>query len=291
LTNLKANELYLPKDLVAVDLVTFTDGIDNNSTSLGLEVLENQNFRGRQSSDYLAYDQLQIATRRIAGKNITAYTAGIRGNDVSDITAFTSSLQALASNSGNFYELSNFTEVNAKFLEIADKLTTITTDMTFTVTTPSYPAGTIVRMTFDIPVSVNDSGAVSQSEKFIQGEVAVRNGQYILTGIHSSGITSTSGATVNGVLNGTEVNYIFSNFSGYDHSTDTVRQWIQPGGSGSWQINSEYSLGESIKTGIERKSVVIYLVLDCSNSLQDDDVVSIRNAAKEFLKTVYGGTR
>jgi hypothetical protein len=35
LANLTANELKFPKDLVAVNLLTFTDGIDNNSTSLG----------------------------------------------------------------------------------------------------------------------------------------------------------------------------------------------------------------------------------------------------------------
>jgi hypothetical protein len=292
LANLKANELRFPKDLAAVDLLTFTDGIDNNSTSLGLQSLENQNFGGRQSSAYLAYDQSQIATRKITGKSITAYAAGIRGNDVNDATAFSSSLQALATDSGNFYELSNFSEVNARFSEIANKLTVITTDMTFTVTTPSYPVGTKVRMTFDVPANITASNAAASSKKFIQGEVSVNNGKYVLTNIvYGSDISSTSGSAINGVLNGTEVSYIFSSFSGYDGNTDTVKQWIQSGGSNAWQINSEYSLGESIKRGVDKKSVVIYLVLDCSNSLQDNDIIAIRDAAKEFVRTVYEGTR
>jgi hypothetical protein len=290
LANLTANELKFPKDLVAVNLLTFTDGIDNNSTSLGLQPLENQNFGGKQSSAYLAYDRSQITTRKVSGKNVTAYAAGIRGNDVNDVAAFTSSLQALASDSGNFYELSNFAEVNAKFSEIANKLTVITTDMTFTVTTPSYPVGSKVRMTFDVPVNITDGNAAVSSKKFIQGEVSVNSGKYVLTNIvYGPGISSTSGSVVNGILNGTEVSYVFSSFTGYDSNTDTVKQWVQSGGSNTWQINSEYTLGESIKRGIDKKSVVIYLVLDCSNSLQDNDISAIRDAAKAFVRTVYEG--
>lgn len=292
LTNLTANELRFPKDLVAVNLLTFTDGIDNNSTSLGLQPLEDQNFGGKQSSAYLAYDQSQITARRISGKNVTAYAAGIRGNDVNDVAAFTSSLQALASNSGNFYELSNFAEVNAKFSEIANKLTVITTDITFTVTTPSYPVGSKVRMTFDILANTTDGNAAASSKKFIQGEVSVKDGKYVLTNIvYDSGISSTSGTAVNGILNGTEVSYVFSSFTGYDSNTDTVKQWVRSVDSKTWQINSEYSLGESIKRGVDKKSVVIYLVLDCSNSLQDSDISAIRDAAKEFVRTVYEGNR
>jgi hypothetical protein len=290
LANLAANELRFPKDLVAVNLLTFTDGIDNNSTSLGLQPIEKQNFGGKQSSSYLAYDQSQIAARKISGKSITAYAAGIRGNDVNDVAAFTSSLQALASNSENFYELSNFAEVNTRFSEIANKLTVITTDMTFTVTTPSYPVGTKVRMTFDVPVNMTDGGAAASSKKFIQGEVSVNGGKYVLTNIvYGSGIGSTSGTAINGILNGTEVSYIFSSFTGYDSNTDTVKQWVQSGDSRIWQINSEYSLGESIKRGVDKKSVVIYLVLDSSNSLHDNDIIAIRDAAKEFVRTVYEG--
>jgi hypothetical protein len=290
LANLTANELKFPKDLAAVNLLTFTDGIDNNSTSLGLQPIENQNFGGKQSSSYLVYDQSQIMTRKISGKSITAYTAGIRGNDVNDVEVFTSSLRALASNAENFHELSNFAEVNARFSEIANKLTVITTDMTFTVTTPSYPVGAKVRMTFDVPVNTTDSSAAAESKKFIQGEVSVNGGKYVLTNIvYGSGIGSTSGTAINGVLNGTEVSYIFSSFTGYNSNTDAVKQWVQSGDSHIWQINSEYGLGESIKRGVDRKSVVIYLVLDSSNSLQDNDIIAIRNAAKEFVRTVYEG--
>jgi hypothetical protein len=145
-------------------------------------------------------------------------------------------------------------------------------------------------MTFDIPANITDGNTAAASRKFIQGEVSINNGKYILTNIiYGSGISSTSGAAINGVLNGTEVAYVFQSFTGYDSNTDTVKQWIQPGGSNAWQINSEYSLGESIKRGVDKKSMVIYLVLDCSNSLQDNDIRAIRDAAKEFVRTVYEG--
>jgi hypothetical protein len=62
-------------------------------------------------------------------------------------------------------------------------------------------------------------------------------------------------------------------------------------GSSEWQINSESRLGESAKTQIEKDSTVVYLVLDASNSLKDADMTSIREAAKEFIETLYEGSR
>jgi hypothetical protein len=278
-------------DMDAVNLVTFTDGLDNNSTSLGLQPIENQNFGGKQPREYQSYIRSQIESRRVFGKNITAYSIGVPGGDVTDRTAFTSSLQSLASEGRNFFEMGNFSELRSKFGEIASRLSTLVTNMTFTVSTPSYPIGTKIRMTFDVPGGDNDGNAAANSARYLQGEVAVNGGTYALTNISYGGnIGSAARGTVTGVLSGTEVNYTFPGFTGYNSAQDTVKQWSRSD-SPIWQINSEYRLGEAVKTTSIERSMIIYLVLDNSNSLQDNDVIAIREAAKSFIGMLYNTTR
>jgi hypothetical protein len=275
----------------AVNLITFTDGLDNNSTSLGLQSIENQNFGGRQAREYQSYIKSQIESRRIFGKNITAFSIGIPGSDVTDRSAFSASLQSLASENRNFYEMDNFSELQGKFGEIARRLSSLITNMTFTVSTPSYPAGTRIRMTFDVPGNTTDGNAATNSRRYLQGEVAVNNGRYVLTNITYGGnINASAGTSVTGVLNGTEVNYTFPGFTGYNSVQDAVKQWSQDGDN-LWQINSEYRLGEAITTTVMERAMIIYLVLDNSNSLQDNDVVAIREAAKSFITMLYNTNR
>jgi hypothetical protein len=121
--------------------------------------------------------------------------------------------------------------------------------------------------------------------------VAVDGGKYVLTNISYGGtVNSMTGGRIAGVLNGTEVNYTFPNFTGYNSGQDTVKQWSQSEG-GVWQVNSEYRLGEAIKTTDLKRSMIIYLVLDNSNSLQDDNVIAIREAAKSFIGMLYNASK
>jgi hypothetical protein len=288
LANLTVNSGKILTDMASVGLITFTDGLDNNSTSLGLSPIESQNFAGRQIREYSSYIKSQIESRKIFNKNITAFSIGVPGNDVNDVSVFSSSLQGLANNGDNVYNISNIVDLNNKFASIADQLVAMTTNMTFTVSTPSYPVGTKIRMTFDVSGDVNDSNSAEKSNRYLQGDVSINNGQYVLTNIrYSGGISALSGNNISGRLNGTEVSYIFPDFQGYNGRTDTVKQWSQEKGSVSWQINSEYKLGESIKANMEEKSLVIYLVLDSSNSLSQDDIIAIREATKNFVRTLY----
>jgi hypothetical protein len=291
LANMAASAGQFAFEMDAVNLVTFTDGLDNNSTSLALQPIEGQNFGGRQPREYQSYIRSQIESRRIFGKNITTFSIGVPGSDVADRSAFTASLQTLASEGRNFFEMENFSDLNSKFGEIAARLSSVVTNMTFTVSTPSYPVGTKVRMTFDVPGNVNDGNGAANSTKYLQGEVAVKDGKYMLSNIvYRGGINSLAGGTIIGTLNGTEVNYTFPNFTGYNSGQDTVKQWSQSEGT-VWQVNSEYRLGEAIQSTVIGRSMIIYLVLDNSNSLQDDDVVKIREAAKSFTGMLYNSTR
>jgi hypothetical protein len=121
------------------------------------------------------------------------------------------------------------------------------------------------------------STVAANSARYLQGEVAVNNGAYALTNIGSA-----AGGTVAGVLKDTEVNYTFPGFIGYNSAQDTVKQWSRSD-SPVWQINSEYRLGEAVKTTSIERSMIIYLVLDNRNSLQESDVIAIREAAKSFI--------
>ncbi|MDR2495489.1 MAG: hypothetical protein LBD24_09740 [Spirochaetaceae bacterium] len=296
LANLTGSASKFPSNLESVNLLIFTDGLDNNSTSLALQTIEGQDFGGRPVNDYLAYITKEIPRRKIGGKSIVSYSAGVKGNDVNDAEAFTRSLRALASDpQNNFFELSNFSQLNAKFAEIANRLTVITRDINFDVMTPSYPVGTRVRMTFDVPKGKSDSASAAASKRYLQGEVTLSsNRRYVLTNLSYSGLSSAVGGTVTGVMDGTEVTYKFEGLQGYDPKTtpnDMIQQWSMASDSKIWQINSEYRVGNAVKETVEKKSTIIYMVLDSSNSLSDSDVIAIRDSAKGFVKTLYDKTR
>ncbi|MDR1986832.1 MAG: VWA domain-containing protein [Treponema sp.] len=289
LHNLNAQESSFPHNLSSINLITFTDGLDNNSTSLALPVIEDQDFRGTSTESYASYITQQIAERRIADTPITAFAAGVQGGDVEDQAAFSSTLQSLASTTGtsatNFYELTDFSELNQKFQDIANNLTIINRDLTFTINTPSYQPGTKIRMTFDVAEPTLE--AFSKSTRYVEGEVSIRDAAYALIHItFSEGVSSSSEEPVQGVLNGTEVSYIFNDFVVSDAKWQ-LQQWILSPGSTTWQRNSEYTMGDSLKIAVEKRSSVIYLALDNSRSLADADVASIRNAVEGFVNLLY----
>jgi hypothetical protein len=263
-----------------VNLLTFTDGLDNNSTSLGLPPLEAQDFRGKQADDYQSYIKTQIAGRTVAGKKLTAFSIGVRGSDVSDPAAFTVSLRALASENQNVFELRDYTRLEEQFARIANSLRVSTSTSSLSIVTPSYPEGTVVRITFDTSVSA------ASSTTFIQGVVAIRNGRYVLTRIEYQNLSSTTGTEVSGVLNGTEVVYTFNGLANFTAPLNLISQWTQ-GANGAWQINSEYATRSSAHTDITENSAVVYLALDSSNSLSDNYIAQIREAARRFISILY----
>jgi hypothetical protein len=298
LANLSQNQSKFPSDVDSVNLLTFTDGLDNNSTSVALEPIETEDFGEKFASDYLAYDKEQIANREVAGRSITAYTTGVKGVDVSDSDSFTAALQNLASDEANYFELTNFDQANVKFTDIANDLTVLTKKVTFTVKTPSYPIGTKVRITFDVPENSNAAEDAEGSQNYLEGEVAVKSRKYILTNITYGGDVSCStvpaDTSVNGAMDGTEVGYTFVDLKGFDPDANNgaaVKQWSMNRGATTWQVNSEYTVDGSTETITNYKSVVVYLVLDSSTSLSDDDISGVRGAAKEFIQTIYDKTQ
>jgi hypothetical protein len=155
--------------------------------------------------------------------------------------------------------------------------------------TPAFPVGTKVRITFDVALSNNAPSAAANSRNYFEGEVTYTNGQYRLVNIMYAGnIRSSSGRQVLGTFNRT-VEYVFEGFEGYNSNRGDLRprQWSLAENTSVWQVNSEYDAGDKPKTITVKNPTVVYLILDCSTSLTGENVIEIRNSAKEFLNILY----
>ncbi|MDR2793433.1 MAG: fibronectin type III domain-containing protein [Treponema sp.] len=292
LANLKSRETQYPANLTSVNVVTFTDGLDNGSTGMSaVTPIEGQTFDS--DNEYTTYLSQQIASRTIAGKSITAYSVGVSGEDVSDATKFDADLAKIASPEKS-QRLTNFEQLQTTFQSIADSLEVIAhTNTTFTMKTTLLASGTKVRMTFDV-TGTNPTDAAA-STKYIEGTIT-RTGTgssmvYTFGSItYAGGLGSSQGVgPITGAINGSEVNFAFTGVTGYNPSTDesTAKQWLMAPDATAWQRNSEYSISGATDTQIEQRSSIIYLVLDSSKSLNTTQIGQIRSAAADFINSLY----
>ena len=105
----------IPENLINVSVVTFTDGLDQGSYVLS----ENYN----SGSEYLTAVNRRINNELIGGTNISAYSIGVRGSDVSDIDSFRNNLKKLSSDPvHNVFEVNNMNEASDMFARIAQQL-------------------------------------------------------------------------------------------------------------------------------------------------------------------------
>jgi hypothetical protein len=268
----------LPTDLVNVAMVTFTDGLDQGSHML------NPAYQGDNSA-YLSAVNNRIRTVKIQGKPISAYSIGIKGNDVSDETQFMANLQSLASTPTNATKVTSMTEVNAKFQEIAASLYNESSTQSISLKIPGQANETKIRFTFD---NVNNA---ANSTIYIEGAYSFADKS--LKNVTYSGCSSTSGATVFGTVDGIFVTYTFADIkrtSGAVLPTNSVKQWNYIASTSTWQINSEFTPDGNTETKVDRKSAVIMLVLDCSSSL-GSQFSTMQSNANAFINKMADGTQ
>lgn len=266
----------LPPDISNAAIVTFTDGLDQGSMMKDVPYSDD--------TEYLAALKGRITDEKIAGLPITAYSIGIRGNDVKDVAMFTANLNQLASapESEHATEVSSMSEVNAKFKEIAEQLSKSSYLQTINLTMPGVSNGTKVRFTFD---NVRDA---SDSELYIEGIFNLK--ARTLENVTYQGMTSTSGSTLKGTVEGIFVSFSIEGVRTADNKlidSKFTDEWTYITSNGSWQINSEFDKTQNSEVITERSSAVIMLILDCSSSLGDDFKVAQTNA-KNFIDTLYG---
>jgi len=266
----------LPNNLASVAIVTFTDGLDQGSLMMSDQY--------DTDDEYLASLNRTIRNEKIGGVQLTAYSIGLRGSDVTtsaNITKFQKTLKQLASADSYATEVNNMSEVKSRFQEIARQLNTQVNLQNVEVRIPGLSTGTRVRFTFD-----NVSSA-SSSNIYIEGTFDLVN--RTLTNVVYHGMTSTSGVTVSGYAEDIFVTFHFNGIQTADNkmlSKSNIKEWYQTSSSSSWQINSEFNPDQQPDIQTIRSSAVIMLVLDCSSSL-GSKFADVKTNAKSFINTLY----
>ena len=129
-----------PPALTQVALVTFTDGLDNISTSN--DILDPEGYGA--VADYRAGLQYKIMSEQVYGHSISAYTIGLRGQDAqTNLTEFQTNINMLANSPSNVFEVMDMDDALRKFKEIANTLYPIcstTSTNARSITSPSEKA-------------------------------------------------------------------------------------------------------------------------------------------------------
>ena len=262
--------------LSSVNLITFTDGLDQGS------MMMNSNFKNEE--EYLSYLSQKISSTFVRGLPLTAYSLGLKGSDVTNYTQFQNNLRHLATSDENAIEVSNMTDVKEKLQKIADQIISISNRQSISMKIPGQSDETRVRFTFDGETPDNSS-------MYIDGffNLADRS----LYNIAYCGISSSTGNIVEGTQEGIFVTYTFTGLQRADGNglipTDNIHQYNLAKGSTSWQINSEFTPFNNIQTSITHSGTAIMLVLDCSNSL-GSEFSNMKYYAKDFIKRVSDNT-
>ncbi len=271
--DLLQNKIY-PSNLFNVSIVTFTDGIDQGSLNISNEYISN--------SEYLQALSIRLNDETVSGKNIDAYSIGVLGVDASNnYTLFRNNLESLATASNNVFEVTNMSEVESKFSEIASHLGETNTfyNIALKITGPSDMEK--CRFTFD---NVSNGNVFRQ---YIEGtfrrykdtsgiRVALEDVKYV-------GITSTSGTTINGVKSGIFFEFTFENLqllNGAPINKENIKYWFTEGGS--WVTSSETNQFSIPTLEKIKRTAAIMLNLDCSSSLGSDFSV-MQRCAKSFI--------
>ena len=265
----------LPNNLRNVSIVTFTDGLDQGS----LPMINYDPYVSK--AEYRAYLDARIKSTAVQGVSLSAYTIGIRGGDVTNVEEFHNNLVSLASSDEYATEVTNMSDVNSRFQEIANQLTSITETQTMSIKFPMLDDGQVYRFTFD-----NVSSA-TQSNCYIEGTLNVRNNT--LNNVRYVGLTCSSGTSIQGTRYGINISFDFVDLkdaSGNNLSLTYVNEYYQDGNY--WQVNSEFDKGDDIEVTVERSSAAIMLVLDCSSSLQSgsDRFTEMKTHVKAFIETL-----
>ncbi len=256
----------------SVNLITFTDGLDQGSLMM--------TDRYTTDEQYLAALNDRINSMSVEGLPLTAYSLGLRGNDVSNYTLFQSNLTQLASSPDKAFEVSNMSAVRSRLQEISNQIISVSTKQTISMKIPGQSDGTIIRFTFNGSSATNSSMYIEGT--FNLSDRSLRNVTYY-------GLTSESGNIVQGVQSGIFVTYTFTGLRRTDGSglipTNNIRQYYKSATATTWQENSEFSPANNTQTTVNHSGAVIMLVLDSSSSL-GSQFSDMQNYANDFIDNV-----
>lgn len=260
-----------PTQVSSVNLITFTDGLDQGSMMMST--------RYTTDEQYLAAVSSRIKGMKIKNLPLTAYSLGLRGNDVSNYSLFQDNLRQLASSEEKAFEVSSMSAVRTRLQDISDQIISISNKQTVSMKIPGQSDGTLIRFTFD--------GSANSSSMYIEGTFNLSDRS--LRNVSYHGITSESGAMVQGKQSGIFVTYTFAGLRRADGSglipMSYIRQYYKSAAATSWQENSEFTPENNTQTTITHSGTVIMLVLDCSSSL-GSQFSDMKNYANDFIDRV-----
>lgn len=275
-----------PPALKKVALVTFTDGLDNLSTSGS--IMNPEGYGSIAAYRTALHDK--IMNDKVHGKTITAYTIGLRGADVqNNLAEFQLNLEMLASRPQEDYvfEVTDMSEALERFREIAEDLYYSVTTVNLKLKLPGgLDDGLVVRFTFD---DITEGGS---SAKYIQCTYkrTADNGRR-LENISYYGFNV--GASLLDPVSQTETGtFHWFEFEDLTHlngnpitqyDIDRLQLWKKQGTV--WQRDSEFTPGSSSEVTETKSSAMIMLVLDCTTSL-GSDFNTMKTGAVRFVETL-----
>lgn len=282
----KMRDYTLPPKLKNVALVTFTDGLDNASLNDGYNP---GNYSSRAEYRDALHDM--IVNEKIHDQNVSAYTIGLKGNDVTDQTAFQETLNKLASSESNVFQVSDMEEAMARFKEIAEALYSVFQKIDLSVYVPGgYDDGQHLRFTFDDTVAAADSNLYIEAT-YRRPSGGGRTLEDITYHGFADSETTISADSSQGVYYRfvfKDLKYAESNTPASDIDVQKMKLWTETS-TGNWDKESEFNPESSSTTTEDKNSALIMLVLDCTTSL-GDDFPRMQQAGKDFVTTLVNGS-
>ena len=271
-----------PPKLENVALVTFTDGMDNQSINLTPGYSKGE--------DYLNDLHNKIINEKIHGLPVQAYTIGFRTKDeIPDVLLpdFEDVLKKLASN-GNNFSVSDMKEVKERFAIIADNLSKVSKSIDIGVYMPAgYDDGLVIRYSFDdVNVETVENSTLYIEGTFRQQTMSLENISYHGFKTPTDGTSIQSLQTSNGSRYFLFQDLRYSNGESVpDDLYKSAKLWKRI--KGSWVGESEINMANLPPiVEVDMSSALIVVVLDCTTSLTPDNFRMMKDAAEEFVRTL-----
>lgn len=269
-----------PSNLDEVAVVSFTDGLDLISIDR-VEIDKGIIYLSRD--EYLEAIHTRLNEEKVSGQDITAYSIGVEGPNVTNSALFQKNLEKIATSSDNAFKVTKMSEVAEKFTEIANQLSETKYVQTIALRASAPDDKERVRFTFD------NVSSYSSSKLYIEGTFNRAANPRTLENITYVGLTSTSGSTIT-CPRDAQGFYEFT-FEGIQADNGKLvpdayqQRWYTT--NGIWELDSEFdSTQNEWSTQTVKRSAAIFLNLDCSSSL-GAEFPTLQAAAKSFVSLLY----
>jgi hypothetical protein len=268
----------IPKKLVNVSIITFTDGLDN--VSHNEPPFKND---AEAYSENLAIVTKRIKELKVGGLPINAYSIGLLGKSGGGgADKLSATLNGLASKPENVKMSENMDEINAKFEEIAKSLREETKNQSVDIVIPRPANNQKIRITFD---NVNEN-SVANSTLYFEGTYnnSGTTKKDALASIKSDGLKFGKIEVV--VIDNNTAKLLVNKLELKDSKDDVplkdINMWKYIQSESKWEEEIEFDGKSTTISEVEEMSSLVILVLDCSNSL-DDDFPLMQKSAKDFI--------